>query len=147
MRTVLPFLPLIVLYILLGGPSEKGATAQVPPAPAVGSPAPTVQDKIAFRRKTLHSMKDELSQVADLVKSEQFRSAQALFEKALKNWYIFGGTIKRIAPESYAKILPGFDKVKRGLYQSSVPLSTLKSNLQALIQDVSIALPISDAQD
>ena len=109
--------------------------------------APTVQDKIAFRRKTLRTMRDELVQIADLVKAERFAEAQTTFEKALKKWYTFGGTIKRIAPGSYAKISPNFDSVKTGLYQSSVPLGTLKVNLQTLIQDVNVAVPISDAKE
>ena len=109
--------------------------------------APTVQEKIAFRRKTLRTMRDELLQIADLVKAARFGEAQATFEKALKKWYTFGGTVKRIAPDSYAKISPNFDAVKTGLYQSSVPLSTLKANLQTLIQDVNIAVPISDAKE
>ena len=109
--------------------------------------APTVQEKIAFRRKTLRTMRDELVQIADLVKAARFGEAQATFEKALKKWYTFGGTVKRIAPDSYAKISPNFDAVKTGLYQSSVPLSTLKANLQTLIQDVNIAVPISDAKE
>ena len=90
-------------------------------------------------------MRDELVQIADLVKAARFAEAQTTFEKALKKWYTFGGTIKRIAPDSYAKVSPHFDYVKTGLYQSSVPLSTLKANLQTLIQDV--AVPISDAKD
>jgi hypothetical protein len=109
--------------------------------------APSTQDKIAFRRKTLRTMRDELVQIAELVKAENFRAAQTTFEKALKKWYTFGGTIKRIAPDSYAKISPNFDAVNKGLYQSSVPLSTLKANLQTLIQDVNVAVPISDAKE
>jgi hypothetical protein len=109
--------------------------------------APTVQEKIAFRRKTLRTMRDELVQIADLVKAARFGEAQATFEKALKKWYTFGGTVKRIAPDSYAKISPNFAAVKTGLYQSSVPLGTLKTNLQTLIQDVNVAVPISDAKE
>ncbi len=109
--------------------------------------APTTQEKIAFRRKTLRTMRDELVQIADLVKAENFSTAQTTFEKALKKWYTFGGTIQRIAPDSYAKISPNFDAVKKGLYQSSVPLSTLKANLQTLIQDVNVAVSISDAKE
>lgn len=109
--------------------------------------APTVQDKIAFRRKTLRTMRDQLVQISDLVKAAQFAEAQTTFEKALKKWYTFGGTIKRIAPDSYATISPNFDAVKTGLYQSSVPLGTLKANLQTLIKDVNVAVPISDAKE
>jgi hypothetical protein len=117
-------------------------------AQADTSPAlPTVQEKIEFRRKTLRTMRDDLVQTAAFVQSAQFASAQESFAKALKKWYIFGGTVKRIAPESYAKISPGFEAVKKGLHQSAIPLSTLKSDLQHLIQDVNIAVPISDAQE
>jgi hypothetical protein len=112
------------------------------------SPSGTsTQDKIEFRRKTIRTMRDELVQISDLVKTARYGEAQATFEKALKKWYTFGGTIKRIAPDSYTKIAPNFDAVKKGLYQSSVPLSTLKSNLQTLIQDVNVAVPISDATE
>jgi hypothetical protein len=109
--------------------------------------APTIPEKIAFRRKTLRTMRDELVQISSLVKAARFGEAQTTFEKALKKWYTFGGTVKRIAPDSYAKISPNFAAVKTGLYQSSVPLSTLKANLQTLIQDVNVAIPISDKTD
>jgi hypothetical protein len=120
-------------------------------APVVAAETPkaasSTQEKIAFRRKTLRTMRDELVQIADLVKAGNFGTAQTTFEKALKKWYTFGGTIKRIAPDSYAKISPNFEAVRKGLYQSSVPLSTLKANLQTLIQDVNVAVPISDAKE
>jgi negative regulator of replication initiation len=108
---------------------------------------PSTQEKIAFRRKTIQTMRDELVQVSDLVKAARYGEAQATFERALRKWYTFGGTIKRIAPDSYAKISPNFAAVQRGLYNASVPLSTLRANLQTLIQDVNVAVPISDAQD
>jgi hypothetical protein len=108
---------------------------------------PSIQDKIAFRRKTIRTMRDEFVQVSELVKEARYGEAQATFEKALKKWYTFGGTIKRIAPDSYAKISPNIDAVQKGLYNASVPLSTLKANLNTLIEDVNVAVPISDAQD
>jgi hypothetical protein len=37
--------------------------------------------------------------------------------------------------------------VQKGLYNASVPLGTLKANLNTLIQDVNVAVPISDAKD
>jgi hypothetical protein len=107
----------------------------------------STQDKIAFRRKTLRTMRDEFVQISDLVKAARYGEAQATFEKALKKWYTFGGTIKRIAPDSYAKISPSIDAVQKGLYNASVPLGTLKANLNTLIQDVNVAVPISDAKD
>jgi hypothetical protein len=109
--------------------------------------APSTQDKIAFRRKTIRTMRDEFVQVSDLVKAARYGEAQATFEKALKKWYTFGGTIKRIAPDSYAKISPSINAVQKGLYNASVPLGTLKANLNTLIQDVNVAVPISDAKD
>jgi hypothetical protein len=142
-------LVLILSTFGISGLHLKSATASsftlTQASPSTG--ASTVQGKIAFRRKTLHTMQDELEQVAASVKAERFGEAQATFEKALKKWYTFGGTVKRIAPNSYAKISPNFDAVKTGLYQSSVPLSTLKANLQTLIQDVKVAVPISDAKE
>jgi hypothetical protein len=114
--------------------SSSGLISQVSPSAA----PPTTEQKIAYRRKTLHTMK---------VQSAQFGAAQTTFEKALKKWYTFGGTIKRIAPESYTAISPEFDQVKKGLYQSSVPIATLQKSLQALIRDVGEAVPISDAQE
>lgn len=145
----LAFVAVILLTFGIGSSSLRTAAhsltvAQASPSPAA---APTVQEKIAFRRKTLRTMQTELEQVAGSVKAGQFGAAQATFEKALKKWYTFGGTIKRIAPDSYAKISPNFEAVKKGLYQSSVPLGTLKSNLQTLIQDVKVAVPISDAKE
>jgi hypothetical protein len=108
---------------------------------------PSTQDKIAFRRKTIRAMRDEFVQISDLVKAARYGEAQATFEKALKKWYTFGGTIKRIAPDTYAKISPNIDAVQKGLYNASVPLGTLKANLKTLIQDVNVAVPISDAKD
>ena len=107
----------------------------------------SMEDKIAFRRKTIRTMRDEFVQVSDLVKAARYGEAQATFEKALKKWYTFGGTIKRIAPDSYANISPNINAVQKGLYNASVPLGTLKANLQALIQDVNVAVPISEAKD
>jgi hypothetical protein len=121
--------------------------SQVPQSQSALAAEPTLQEKIAFRRKTLHTMGDELGQVAVDVKAERFASAQATFTKALKKWHTFGGTIKRIAPESYAKIAPGFAAVKKGLYQSEVPLSQLNADLQSLTKEVKVALPISDATE
>jgi hypothetical protein len=128
-------------------PADASALGGSPIADEPPKVAPTVQEKIAFRRKTLRTMGDELVQISALVKAARFGEAQATFEKALKKWYTFGGTVKRIAPSSYAKISPNFEAVKKGLYQSSVPLSTLKANLQTLIQDVKVAIPISDATE
>jgi hypothetical protein len=119
-------------------------------APRIAAEPPkgaSTQDKIAFRRKTIRTMRDEFVQVSDLVKAARYGEAQATFEKALKKWYTFGGTIKRIAPDSYAKISPNIGAVQKGLYNASVPLGTLKANLQTLIQDVNVAVPISDAKD
>jgi hypothetical protein len=56
-------------------------------------------------------------------------------------------TIERIAPDSYAKIAPNFDAVKKGLYQSGVPLSQLNADLRSLIKKVKVALPMSDATE
>jgi hypothetical protein len=55
-------------------------------------------------------------------------------------------TIKRIAPDSI-KIAPNFDAVKKGLYQSGAPLSQLNADLQSLIKEVKVALPMSDATE
>ena len=123
-------------------PAQASSLLAQSPAPA----APTIQEKIEFRRKTLRTMREDLIQTASFVQTTQFDAAQQSFAKALKKWYIFGGTIRRIAPESYAKISPGFESVKKGLYQPSVPLNTLKADLQRLVQAVDIAVPISDAQ-
>ncbi|WP_404790777.1 hypothetical protein [Altericista sp. CCNU0014] len=109
--------------------------------------AQDIQEKIAFRRQTLRTMRDEMVRVSDLVRAARYGEAQTTFESARRKWYTFGGTIRRIAPDSYARISPNISAVGRGLYNSSVPLSTLRANLQALIRDVNVAIPISDATD
>jgi hypothetical protein len=140
------------LFLALGVWSDVPALANIHASNTLliaAEPAkePSIQDKIAFRRKTIRTMRDEFVQVSDLVKGARYGEAQATFEKALKKWYTFGGTIKRIAPDSYAKISPNIDAVQKGLYNASVPLGTLKANLNTLIEDVNVAVPISDAQD
>ncbi len=118
--------------------------AQSNPSP---SAQPTIQEKIAFRRKTLQTMSDEIGQVQTAVKAKRFADAQATFEKALKKWYIFGGTIKRIDPSDYAKISPGFDSVKQGLYSSAIPLSKLEADIQATMTAAKSAVLVSDQKD
>jgi hypothetical protein len=129
---------------VLANHHASNATRRIAAEPPKGT---STQDKIAFRRKTIRAMRDEFVQISDLVNAARYGEAQATFEKALKKWYTFGGTIKRIAPDSYAKISPNIDAVQKGLYNASVPLSTLKANLKTLIQDVNVAVPISDAKD
>jgi hypothetical protein len=148
------FTPVLTFFILsnfaIGINSFHKAAAQLSQTPQ-SSPSPSVettqQEKIAFRRKTLHTMNDELEQVAEFVKSRRFQSAKTTFNKALKKWYIFGGTIKRIAPEGYEKISPDFDVVKNRLNQPNPSISRLGADLATLIKDVNVALPISDAKE
>lgn len=116
-------------------------------AQATPKATPTTEEKIAFRRKTIRAMSEELEQISKLVNAAKYQDAQVTFEKALKKWNTFGGTIKRIAPERYAKMLPGFANVKKGLYSSAVPLATLKADLNSLTQETKAAVIVSDQQD
>jgi hypothetical protein len=139
-----------VFMLSLVADCGKSALAIAPSpiiAQATPKAAPTTAEKIAFRRKTIRTMSEELEQISKLVNAAKYQEAQVTFEKALKKWNTFGGTIKRIAPDRYAKMLPGFANVKKGLYSSAVPLSTLKSDLNGLIQEAKAAVIVSDQQD
>jgi hypothetical protein len=111
------------------------------------SSEPTLQEKIAFRRKTIRTMKDELDQTLSAVQSSDYDTASTVFEHARKKWNTFGGTIKRLSPEIYAPMDAGFRIVGASLSQSQPSHATLVADLQALIGEATKAVPISDAND
>ncbi len=118
------------------------------PPPATPSPAsPSTEEKIKFRKATIRTMKDQLDQTTSSVQSGNYGAAKTAFESALKKWYTFGGTIKRLSPETYQKVAAEFKAVNTSIYQASPQQKTLVANLQTLTRDVGAAVKISDAND
>jgi hypothetical protein len=111
------------------------------------SPEPTTAEKIAFRRKTIRTMKDELDQTLSAVQSGNYDSAYATFEHARKKWNTFGGTIKRLSAPTYTPMDAAFRTIDASLRQAQPPQATLVGDLQALIHEAASAVTISDAND
>ncbi len=108
---------------------------------------PTTQEKIAFRRKTIRTMKDELDQTLSAVKSADYGTAQTIFEDARKKWNIFGGTIKRLSADTYGPMDAAFRAIGSTLSQAQPSQAALIADLQALTREASSAVTISDAND
>jgi uncharacterized protein YukE len=125
--------------------SQIKATQATPNTPAAA--APTTAEKIEFRKKTIRTMKDELEQTTAAVQSSNYGAARDTFKSALKKWYTFGGTVKRLAPETYEKVADGFKTVNTSLNQSQPQQKTLISDLQGLTRNVKAAVTVSDAND
>ncbi|MEA5511247.1 hypothetical protein VB715_15850 [Crocosphaera sp. UHCC 0190] len=109
--------------------------------------SPTTAQKIAFRRKTIRTMKDELDQTLSSVQSRNYQAAKTPFESAKKKWFTFGGTIKRIAPDLYEIIDPGFKTVNTLLNQASPQQGNLTAQLQRVVEAATKAVTISDATE
>ncbi|HEY9826009.1 MAG TPA: hypothetical protein V6D19_11210 [Stenomitos sp.] len=108
---------------------------------------PSTADKIKFRKKTIRTMETELEQTLASVQSGSYSSANTTFNKALKKWYTFGGTIKRLSPTTYSPVADGFATVKTALQQSNASQKSLIANLQTLIRNAKEAVTVSDAND
>jgi uncharacterized protein YukE len=113
------------------------------PPPASAS----TEEKIKVRRQMIRTMKDQVEQTTSSVQSGNYGAAKNAFESALKKWYTFGGTIKRLSPETYQKVAAEFKAVNTSIHQSRPPQKTVVANLQTLTRDVSAAVKISDAKD
>jgi hypothetical protein len=108
---------------------------------------PTTAEKIAFRRKTIRTMKDELDQTLSAVQSGNYDSAYTVFENARKKWNTFGGTIKRLSAPTYTPMDAAFRTIDASLRQAQPSQATLIADLQALIREAASAVTISDAND
>lgn len=120
---------------------------QAPSPAAPPSAEPSTAEKIQFRKKTIRTMKDELEQTVSAVQARNWNSAIATFGRAYKKWSTFGGTIKRLSPETYTPVHAGFKTANSSLNNPNTPASTVIADLQALIKNVATAVTISDAND
>jgi uncharacterized protein YukE len=111
------------------------------------SSEPTLEEKIAFRRKTIRTMKDELDQALSAVQSGDYGTAHTVFEDARKKWNIFGGTIKRLSADTYGPMDAAFRTIGATLSQAQPSQAALIADLQALTREASSAVTISDAND
>ncbi len=121
--------------------------ANSPPPPTAPPVSPSTEEKIKFRKQTIRTMQEQVAQTTSSVQAGNYGAARKSFEGALKKWYTFGGTIKRLSPETYTKVAAEFKTVNNSIYQASPPKATLVGNLQALTRDVGAAVKISDAND
>lgn len=121
--------------------------ANSPPPPTTPPVSPSTEEKIKFRKQTIRTMKEQVEQTTSSVQAGNYGAARKSFESALKKWYTFGGTIKRLSPETYTKVAAEFKTVNSSIYQSSPQRATLVANLQVLARDVSAAVKVSDAND
>ncbi|MBW4550437.1 MAG: hypothetical protein KME35_04925 [Aphanocapsa sp. GSE-SYN-MK-11-07L] len=121
--------------------------ANSPPPPTNSPVSPGTEEKIKFRKQTIRTMKEQVEQTTSSVQAGNYGAARKSFESALKKWYTFGGTIKRLSPETYTKVAAEFKTVNNSIDQSSPQKTTLVANLQALTRDLSAAVKISDAND
>jgi hypothetical protein len=104
-----------------------------------------VEQKIAFRRKSIQVMQDLLELSALMIRVEDYqRGRENFFAPAHKIWFMFGGTIKRLSPELGNQIEPRFNSIDTTLEQQSPSHSSLVASLGELIQLVEAAVKISD---
>lgn len=146
MALPLPSAPQIVAQAepSMSSPGSATPSPDVAPSPSTN---PSTADKIKFRKKTIRTMETELEQTLASVQSGSYSSANTTFNKALKKWYIFGGTIKRLSPTTYSPIAEGFASVKTALQQSNASQKSLIADLQTLIRNAKAAVAISDTHD
>jgi uncharacterized protein YukE len=123
--------------------AQTDANSPPPVAPASTS----TEEKIKFRKATIRTMKDQLDQTTASIQAGNYGAAKTTFASALKKWYTFGGTIKRLSPEIYQKVAAEFKAVNTSIYQSSPQQKTLVANLQALTRDVGAAVKVSDVNN
>jgi hypothetical protein len=104
-----------------------------------------VEQKIAFRRKSIQVMRDLLELSALMIRVEDYqRGRENFFAPARKIWFMFGGTIKRLSPELGNQIEPKFNLIDTTLEQQSPSHSALVASLTELTQLVEAAMKISD---
>jgi hypothetical protein len=103
----------------------------------------TLEEKVAFRRKSIHVMSDQVALASVMVKAKEYEVARDRFlQPAHKIWFMFGGTIKRIAPDLYEPAASGFKEINTLLEQpQQAALVTKLQDLDRILQD---AVKISD---
>jgi hypothetical protein len=111
------------------------------------SSEPALEEKIAFRRKTIRTMKDELDQTFSAVQSGDYDTANTVFERARKKWNTFGGTIKRLSADTYDPMDTAFRTIGAILNQAQPSQAALIADLQALTREANSAVTISDANE
>jgi hypothetical protein len=104
-----------------------------------------IEQKIAFRRKSIHVMQNLLELSLLMIRAEDYqRGRDNFFTPAQKIWFMFGGTIKRLSPELGNQIEPKFNSIDTTLEQQSPSHSALVADLAELTQLVEAAVKISD---
>ncbi|EAZ90177.1 hypothetical protein [Crocosphaera chwakensis] len=92
-------------------------------------------------------MKEQIDQTLSLVKSGNYQQAKISFSTARKTWFTFGGTIKRIAPDLYEIMNPGFNQANTLLNQSNPQKQGLIEQLQTLSNTGTNAVKVSDIKE
>ncbi len=105
----------------------------------------TLQEKVAFRRKSIRVMKEQVELITVLVKAGEYDLIRNyFFVTPQKIWSMFGGTVKRLSPELYDPIFAKFQAIDTLLDQQNPSQSSLASNLNELNKLLDSALKVSD---
>jgi hypothetical protein len=105
----------------------------------------TFQEKVAFRRKSIRVLKEQVELISVLVKAGEYDLIRDYFFIApQKTWLMFGGTVKRLSPELYDPIFSKFRAIDSLLGQANPSQSSLTSNLNELNKLLDSAVKVSD---
>jgi hypothetical protein len=119
--------------------------AWIKPADANLRDSLTLQEKVAFRRKSIRVMKEQVELISVLVKAGEYDLIRNYFFIApQKTWFMFGGTVKRLSPELYEPIFSKFRAIDSLLSQTNPSQSSLTSNLNELDELLDSAVKVSD---
>lgn len=105
-----------------------------------------IEQKVAFRRKSVQVMRDLFDLSALMVSVEDYQKAKDnFFSPAQKIWFMFGGTIKRLEPGLGNHIESHINAINPLLDQAT-PNRALTASLDELKRLMASAVTISDAQ-
>lgn len=105
-----------------------------------------IEQKVAFRRKSVQVMRDLFDLSALMVVVEDYQKAKDnFFSPAQKIWFMFGGTIKRLEPDLGNQIESHINSINPMLDQSA-PNRSLTSSLEELNRLMASAVTISNAE-
>jgi hypothetical protein len=135
------FLPLLTLT----AGSFLFLNVWIKPADANLRDSLTLQEKVAFRRKSIRVMKEQVELISVLAKAGEYDLIRNYFFIApQKTWLMFGGTVKRLSPELYEPIFSKFRAIDALLDQTNPSQSSLTSSLNELDKLLDSAVKVSD---
>ena len=103
------------------------------------------EQKIAFRRKTIHVMADLVNLATLMIRAQDYpRGRDNFFIPARKIWFMFGGTIKRFDADLGSEIESLFNRINTALDQAAPSQDQLVTDLSKLDEHITTAVQISD---